>query len=733
MDEPKREFIMTKPFILQLVNDMTLEEKLAQLTQLSPSYWGRDDSVDLTGPFKHMSLDPQTVNSIGSALNSIGAEEAIGLQDRHLQSSRQRIPLLFMADVIHGLRTIFPIPLATGCSFDMEAVERSAEIAAKESAEAGIHVTFSPMTDLVRDPRWGRIMETPGEDPFLNARVTEHMVRGYQGTNLKDKGRIAACVKHFAGYGAPEGGREYNTVDLSPGVLRDFYLPAYQAAVDAGVALVMTSFNTIDRVPATGNEALLRGILREEWGFDGVVISDFNSVNELIPHGAAADGSDAALYSLKAGVDIEMMSAHYLNNGAKLVAEGKLDITLIDEAVIRVLELKDALGLFENPYKDADVSADGAKVPRDEHLQAAREIGAKSIVLLKNEQDVLPLAPGTRIGLAGPFAKSTQVLGGWAGSEWGTPVSLYDGLAAKTSPELIRTAMVGELGSMLDGIFDVEDETEAAYAELRDCDVILIAVGENQFDTGEGGSKTNLRLSPHQEKLIHRLKETGKPVVTIVFSGRPMELKPVLADSDALVQAWFLGTESGNALADVLFGDYNPSGRLSISFPQTVGQIPVYYNAYSTGRPYDPNYPQVRYVTRYIDCPNEPLFCFGYGLSYSRFRYSDFTVSITDNGSILASITVENDSERAGRETVQLYIRDVSASVVRPVMELKGFRQVPLAPHEKQTVRFEIGKELLSFYAHGDQPIFEPGAFDIMIGRSSADVLTQQIWVEQLS
>lgn len=721
---------MTKPFILQLVSDMTLEEKLAQLTQLSPSYWGRDDSVDLTGPFKHMSLEPQTVNAIGSALNSIGAEEAIGLQDRHLKSSRQRIPLLFMADVIHGLRTIFPIPLATGCSFDMEAVERSAEIAARESAEAGIHVTFSPMTDLVRDPRWGRIMETPGEDPYLNARVTEHMVRGYQGKNLKDKGRIAACVKHFAGYGAPEGGREYNTVDLSPGVLRDFYLPAYQAAVDAGVALVMTSFNTIDRVPATGNEALLRGILRKEWGFDGVVISDFNSVNELIPHGAAADGSDAALLSLKAGVDIEMMSAHYLNHGARLVEEGKLDIALIDEAVIRVLELKDALGLFENPYKDADVSADGAKVPRNEHLQAAREIAAKSIVLLKNEQDVLPLAPGTRIGLAGPFAKSTQVLGGWAGSEWGTPVSLYKGLAAKTSPELIRTAMTGELGSMLDGVFDVEDETEAAYAELHDCDVILVAVGENQFDTGEGGSKTNLRLSPYQEKLIHRLKETGKPVVTIVFSGRPLELKPVLADSDALVQAWFLGTESGNALADVLFGDYNPSGRLSISFPQTVGQIPVYYNAYSTGRPYDPNYPQVRYVTRYIDCPNEPLFCFGYGLSYSRFRYSDFAVSLTENGSIRASVTVENDSERAGRETVQLYIRDVSASVVRPVMELKGFRQLPLAPHEKQTVRFEIGKELLSFYAHGDQPIFEPGAFDIMIGRHSADVLTQQIWVE---
>lgn len=721
---------MTKQFILDLISDMTLEEKLAQLTQLSPSYWGIADSVDLTGPFRHMRLEPEIVKSVGSVLNCIGAQEAIELQTRHLQGSRLRIPLLFMADVIHGLRTIFPIPLAIGCSFDMDACELSAAIAAKESAAAGIHVTFSPMTDLVRDPRWGRVMETPGEDPYLNACITKRMVQGYQGANLRETGRIAACVKHFAGYGAPEGGREYNTVDVSQGLLLEFYLPAYQAAVEAGVALVMTSFNTVDRIPATGNEELLRGILRKEWGFDGVVISDFNSVNELIPHGVAADGGDAALQSLKAGVDIEMMSAHYLNHGSRLVTEGRLDITLIDEAVIRVLELKDALGLFDSPFKDADPAADSANHPAPEHLQAAREIGAKSIVLLKNNNAVLPLTPGSRIGLAGPFALSTQVLGAWTGSEWGTPVSLYEGLMGKTSPELVRAAMTGELGSMLEGIFDVEDFTEEAFNSLKDCDVILAAVGENQLDTGEGGSKSNLRLSPNQEKLIRRLKETGKPVVTIVFSGRPLELKPVLDDSDALVQAWFLGTESGNAIADVLFGDYNPSGRLSISFPYTVGQIPVYYNAYSTGRPYDPEYPQVRYVSRYIDCPNEPLFCFGYGLSYSLFQYSDFTVLQEDSGRILASVTVENDSERAGRETVQLYIRDKSASVVRPVKELKGFRQLTLTPHEKQTAVFEITKDLLSFYGRGVQPVFEPGAFDIMIGRNSNDVFTRQIWVD---
>ncbi|ULO09043.1 beta-glucosidase BglX [Paenibacillus sp. 19GGS1-52] len=720
---------MTKLFIQDLLNEMTLEEKLAQLTQLGPYYWGLDDTVDLTGPFKELNIKPHIMENIGSVLNGTGARNVIELQTRHLQTSRQKIPLLFMADVIHGFRTILPIPLAMGCTFDLEACERFAEIAAKESAAAGIHVTFSPMTDLVRDPRWGRVMETSGEDPYLNARVTESMVRGYQGKDLKEKGRIAACVKHFAGYGAPEGGREYNTVDVSSGVLREFYLPAYKAAVDAGVAMVMTAFNTVDRIPATGNEQLLRGILREEWGFNGVTIADFNSVNELIPHGAASGGSEAAEKSLTAGVDIEMMSTHYLNHGSDLVEQGKLDVALIDEAVIRVLELKDALGLFENPFKDADPQLDEATEPCAEHLQAARELGASSVVLLKNDNDTLPLKRGMKIGLAGPFATSVHVLGGWAGAEKekDSAVSLYNGISQKTSVEDILTAMTGELGSMLEGVYDVEDQVEEAFHHLKDCDVILAAVGENQEDTGEGGSKTNLRLSANQEKLIWRLKDTGKKIVTIVFSGRPLELKPILAASDALLQAWFLGSESGNSLADVLFGDYNPSGRLSMSFPYTVGQIPVYYNAYQTGRPYDPQYPQVRYVTRYLDCPNDPLFCFGYGLSYSHFAYSDFAVEATDI--IHASITIENTSEHAGKETIQLYIRDVSASVVRPVKELKGFRQLSLAAHEKQVVSFEITKDMLMFYGKDDKLIFEPGEFDIMLGRNSDDLFTERIWI----
>ncbi|WP_342436951.1 beta-glucosidase BglX [Paenibacillus sp. FSL L8-0436] len=719
---------MTKPFIQELVNEMTLDEKLAQLTQLGPYYWGLDDTVDLTGPFKELKIKPHAIENIGSVLNGVGARNAIEMQTRHMQKSRQKIPLLFMADVIHGYRTILPIPLALGCSFDLEACERFAELAAKESAAAGIHVTFSPMTDLVRDPRWGRVMETSGEDPYLNARVTESMVRGYQGKDLKEKGRIAACVKHFAGYGAPEGGREYNTVDMSSGVLREFYLPAYKAAVDAGVAMVMAAFNTVDRIPATGNEQLLRGILREEWGFNGVTIADFNSVNELIPHGAAVDGREAAEKSLAAGLDIEMMSTHYLHHAADLIEQGRLDVALIDEAVIRVLELKDALGLFENPFKDADPQVDEAAEPNAEHLQTARELGASSVVLLKNDNEALPLKRGMKIGLAGPFATSIHVLGGWAGTEKDPAVSLYTGLSRKTSAGDILTAMTGELGSMLEGVFDVEDGIEEAFHRLKDCDVILAAVGENQQDTGEGGSKTNLRLSPNQEKLIWRLKDTGKKIVTIVFSGRPLELKPVLDASDALLQAWFLGSESGNSLADVLFGDYNPSGRLSMSFPYTVGQIPVYYNAYSTGRPYDPMYPQVRYVTRYLDCPNDPLFCFGYGLSYSDFAYSSFKVEAADK--LVASIEVENTSDIDGKETVQLYIHDVSASVVRPVKELKGFRQLSLAAHEKQVVSFEITRDMLMFYGKDHQLVFEPGEFDIMIGRNSGDHFTRRIHID---
>lgn len=717
---------MTKPFIEKILKEMTLPEKLAQLTQLTPMYLGTDDSIDLTGPLNELRLQPEMVCNVGSVLNNAGAQKSIDLQNYVLAHNRHKIPLLLMADIIHGFKTVFPIPLAQACSFDMDACEASAAIAAKEGAVSGVHVTFSPMADLVRDPRWGRVMEAAGEDPYLNACVAASMVKGYQGKDLREKGRLAACVKHFAAYGAPEGGREYNTVDLSEGVLREFYLTAYKAAVDAGVALVMAAFNTVERVPASANRRLMRDVLRKEWGFQGVVISDFNSVDETIAHGAAANHADAAEKCLKAGVDIEMMSTDYMNHVEQLIEEKKLDAALVDEAVIRILELKDALGLFENPYKDADPVAEREVVLCDAHLRTAREIAAKSAVLLKN-QAVLPLKKGLKIGLAGPFACSHHLEGGWS-IESGKAVSLYDGLLQKGAADRIVTAMTEELGSMQDGIFDVPDQTQAAYEALQDCDVILVAVGENPSDTGEGSSKSSLRLSANQEKLVRVLHQTGKPVITLVFSGRPMEIKPICDDSDAVIQAWFLGTQAGNALADLLFGDVNPSGRLAMSFPYTVGQIPVYYNHLQTGRPCLPGKEQERYVSRYLDCPNDPLFCFGYGLSYSAFSYHDFQVRKEGDGAV-ASVVVENTSERAGTETVQLYIHDVHASVARPVKELKGFRQVALEPHEKQTVHFAITPEMLSFYNSDLHMTFEHGDFEIMIGRNANEVWTERLYL----
>lgn len=714
---------MAKEFIEKLVKEMTIEEKLAQMTQLSPDFFDTDESVDLTGPAKEMNIDTDCIKNVGSTLNAFGAEKLIKMQEKYLKENPHKIPLIFMADVIHGYKTIFPIPLAMGCSFNPDACKKAAEVAAKESSAAGIHLTFAPMADLVRDPRWGRVMESPGEDPYLNSLMTAAAVKGFQGEDLKENGKIAACVKHFAGYGAPEGGRDYNTVDISTGMLYEFYLPAYKAAVDAGVKMVMTSFNILDRIPSTANKKLVREILREKWGFDGVVISDFNSVGETLIHGVSENGEEAAAKCIEAGVDIEMMSTCYINFAKKLIEEGKLPMELVDEAVTRILELKDELGLFENPYKDANPEKEKELLLCKEHREAARDVAAQSIVLLKND-GVLPLKKGLKVGIAGPFATSRNVLGGWAGKDIENVVSLYEGISSKIPGTMIKTAMTSELGAMQEGIFDVEDRVDEACEQLADCDVIIAAVGESPSDVGEGASKAYLRLSPNQEKMIFELKKLGKPVIVVVFSGRPMEIKPVLGHADALVQAWFLGTESGNAIADVLFGDYNPSGRLSMSFPQTVGQIPVYYNCYGTGRPSDGTLQ--RYVSRYLDCPNEPLFCFGYGLSYSNFVYSGFKVE-KDGEKIIASVSIENNSDIPGKETVQLYIRDVASSVVRPLKELKGFQQIWLEGGESKTVSFEITKDMLKFWNYDLEYVFEPGEFDIMIGRNSEDAMVERI------
>lgn len=717
---------MTSQQLSDLMASMSLDEKLAQMTQLAPICLGFSCITPFTGPDPGLRVSSEHAASVGSILNCDSAASMRAVQEAHLAQDPHRIPLLFMADIIHGFKTIFPIPLAMGCSFSPSDVEEACRIAAAESSASGIHVTFSPMADLVRDPRWGRVMESFGEDPVLNSRLCAAAVQGYQGSDPSAPGRVASCVKHFAAYGAPEGGREYNTVDLSYGVLRETYLPAYQAAVDAGAKLVMSSFNTVDRRPATASKALLTDILREEWGFDGAVISDYNSVGELNSHGIADGPEQAAAQSLLAGVDIEMMSTCYLDTLKASLEKGLVSMSMVDNAVMRILRLKNDLGLFERPCGFASPEAEKNCHLSEAHRQAARRIAGESIVLLKNET-ALPLTASAKpIGLTGPFACSTKVLGGWsAGNTDG--VSLLGGLRSRRPAPHIHMEGCEELGSLLDGVKDIPPVPGDFADRFGDCETVIAAVGENQNDTGEGASKAFLRLSPNQELLIQILAKAGKKVIAVIFSGRPLEIAPILPCCDAVIQAWFPGTESGNALADILYGDRNPSARLSMSFPYTAGQIPVYYNHFQTGRPETDPSAKLRYVSRYLDCPSEPLFCFGYGLSYSSFDYSPMVLTSTRKG-LEVSVEIRNTSDRDGTETVQLYIRGTSGKVVRPVKELKDFKKVLVPGGGLQTVRFRITKDMLSCQTTGLRE-FEPGNYEIMVGRNASDTQSQTIYI----
>lgn len=718
---------MTNEQLLDLLHSMTLQEKLGQMTQLTPDFFDADQQYDITGPLKALNLTQEDISRMGSTLNGTGAQRVKRMQDKHMKEDRLHIPMLIMADVVHGYRTIFPIPHAMSCSFNPALAEEAASIAAKEASAAGVQVTFAPMADLVRDPRWGRVMESPGEDPYLNAKITEATVRGFQGEDPKAEGKLAACVKHFAAYGAAEAGRDYNTVDISEGILREFYLSAYQAAVKAGVKMVMSSFNVYERIPAVLNKKLQRRILRDEWGFDGVTITDYSSVDETLSHGTCRDGAEAARRAIEAGTDIEMTSSHFYQNAEHLVAEGKLDEKLIDEAVYHILRLKNELGLFENPYKDADEEKEKALLLCPEHLEATRRIGSQCMILLKNEGNALPLNGG-KIGLSGPFACVQNLLGGWAMTNPDGVSSIYSALCARMGVSSIPCGMTAELPSITTGIHDVPDQTQEALESLADCDTVIVCVGENGSDTGEAASKVDPCMSPNQEKLIRCLKEAGKTVIAVVLSGRPLILTNVLPYCDAVMQAWYLGTEMAKCVADVLFGDVNPSARVALTFPRALGQCPIYYNHYRTGRPLSgPDDPEF-YKSRYLDCPNEPLFPFGFGLSYSEFTYSPVTV--TGGDEIRAQITVKNVSSRAGRETVQLYVNDVVGSVVRPVMELKGFEQIELQPGEEKTVSFTVTKEALSFPDEELNVVFEPGEFDVMIGPDSAHVETVRVTVE---
>lgn len=713
---------MSEHLYNKYVKNMTLEEKIAQLLQLAaPFYDEPGDDSEITGPMEELGIGNDTKRAAGSVLGIAGAEKMMAVQKEHLAGNRHGIPLLFMADIVHGFKTIFPIPLAIGCSWNPGLAELSAEIAAREAAVSGLHVTFAPMVDLVRDGRWGRVMESTGEDTYLNSVFSKAFVQGFQGDDLEnDLTRVAACVKHFAAYGLAEGGRDYNTVDLSERQLREYYLPAYKAAVDAGVEMVMTSFNIVDGIPATGNRRLMRGLLRDEWGFEGIVISDWAAIKEMIAHGAAEDDREAAFKAIYSGVDIDMMTTSYVNHLPELVKEGLVDEALIDEAVLRILKLKEKLGLFENPMRGADPELEKKIVYSDEHRQVSRKLAEKSSVLLKNE-GILPLQADQRVALIGPFADSGDILGWWSwqGSQE-TAVKLGDSMRAlSASPDHVVIAE----GS---GIHTISESQKAeAIKAAAEADIIVLAVGEASDMSGEGGSRSDIRLPQAQLELIRAMKELGKPLAVVLFNGRPLDLHGVYDVADAVLEAWFPGSEGGAALADLLYGKVNPSGRLSMSFPYSVGQIPVYYNAYNTGRPKPEEETDNRYISQYIDIPNEPLLPFGFGLSYTTFAYEGLSLSsevMAADRPLEVKVTVTNTGSMAGTETVQLYIRDISGEVVRPVKELKDFQQIELAPGESREVVFRIEEAQLRYH-HSDLSFTsDPGQLTVYVGASSRDV-----------
>lgn len=719
----------------ELFKSLTLDEKIGQLVQLNGNFFDSNEKV-VTGPVAKIGIDKNKIYQTGSILNTLGAKELKTIQDCYLERSEKKIPMLFMADIINGFKTIFPISLGLGCSFNPDLVKKTAQIAAKEAAVSGVHITFSPMVDMVRDARWGRVMETYGEDNYLNCQYSKAMVEGYQGDN-DPKSNILSCVKHFAGYGAPVAGKEYNTVELSERTFRQDYLPSYKAAVDAGCELVMTSFNTIDGIPVTANEKVLRGILRDEWGFHGVVISDHSAIKELIPHGVAANGAEAAKLAIEAGCDIDMMTATYSNHLKDLVESGKLDEKYIDEAVMRVLELKNKLGLFENPYRGADEEQEKEYIMCDAFRKFAREVVSQTCVLLKNNS-ILPLKKNQKIAIVGPYANSKELSGMWSFNvDQDKVVTVYDGFVKQSDKNCVHYTQ----GSPLlddDRLFESfgyaktssqltadnkEDMLKQAISLGNDADIIVVAIGEHPHQSGEGGARGDITIADVQINLLKTMKKLGKPIVALVFSGRPLALKDVAENCDALLHCWFPGTEGGDGIADVVYGAVNPSARLSMTFPYSVGQCPIYYNQHSTGRPALTSSHSKRFTSRYIDIPNDPYYCFGYGLSYSEFEYNNIKLdqtTLTVDTQIKVSIEVTNISEREGVETVQLYIRDLVGSVVRPIKELKGIQKIHLAPHETKTVEFIINNEMLKFMRKDYQYNSEPGDFEVFIGHDSS-------------
>ncbi|MGE7774032.1 beta-glucosidase BglX [Chitinophaga sp. NPDC101104] len=709
-------------FLTALLQRMTLEEKIGQLNLLT-------SDMDVTGPFMKENYKQDILSgACGAIFNAYTPQYTRMLQDMAMKT-RLKIPLLFGYDVIHGHKTIFPIPLGEACTWDMELMEKTARIAAEEASADGLHWTYSPMVDIARDPRWGRVAEGVGEDTWFGEQVAKAKVRGYQGADLSAPNTILACVKHFALYGAIEAGRDYNTVDMSRRQMYQFYLPPYKAAVQAGAATVMTSFNEVDGIPATGNHWLLTDLLRKEWGFKGFVVTDYTSINEMVPHGIVKNEYEAGELALKAGVDMDMQGSVYATQLKKLVEAGKVPVKLIDDAVMRILEAKYKLGLFQDPYRYCDTQRAARVIMNPEFLQAARETAQKSIVLLKNEGQLLPLKPDQKIALIGPLGDAQRdMIGNWsAAGDFKKAVTLLQGLkAAGVNVSYAQGADISADAQLMAKLGlqpgDADKLLQEALEAARAADVVVLALGESQGMSGEAASRSDIGIPDAQKRLMEAVLQTGKPVVLALFNGRPMTLEWENAHIPAILETWFGGTQAGHAIADVLLGKFNPSGKLTMTFPQNTGQIPIYYNRKNTGRPMDANN---KYTSKYLDVPNGPLFPFGFGLSYTTFEYGPVSLSAKSmamNGTLSATVTVSNTGNFDGHETVQLYLRDVTASVNRPLQELRGFRKIFLRKGERREVRFEISVNDLKFYDRNMQYVAEPGEFRVQIGPNSRDV-----------
>lgn len=719
---------MKQEEILELLNKMTLDEKIGQMIQIKVNE-ARNENKDL-------------IYNVGSILNSVGAKNVKKIQSEYLSKNRLKIPLLFMADIINGYKTIFPSPLAQGCSWNIEVIRRIAEISRNESAFAGVNVNFSPMVDLVRDARWGRCFESVGgEDPFLAKIYAKIIVDEYQKKMNDNKLMQASCVKHFAAYGAVEAGREYNTVDMSKRELMEYYMPGYKSAIDSGAQMVMTSFNIINGIPATVNNWLLKDTLRKKWGFDGVIITDYTSMLECINHGIAKDEEDVAKKAIDAGVDIEMISTCYIDSLKKLVKENKISMVQIDEAVLRILNLKNKLGLFENPYGFADENMEKKYVFSLKNLEQATKLTEETIVLLKNKNNILPLNSNKRVALIGPYANNRAISSSWSifveNENTKTLKEIFEKKLGKKNfeysegckllkkqeleqllkvqPEEIRNNMEQYEDGDIQGVIEVANKA----------DIIILAIGEHYLQTGEGCSRSNIEIPKIQQNLLDELYKLNKPIVAVLFNGRPLQLNNIENKLDAIIEAWLPGTNGAEAIFNILYGKSNPSAKLTMSFPQNVGQCPIYYNHYNTGRP---DKTGSRYESKYIDIPTESFYPFGYGLSYSKFVYSNLRLDtniLKRNSKIILKVNVKNDSSIAGKEVIQLYIQDLVGSVVRPVKELKAFKKEYFLPYEEKEIIFEINEEMLKFYNENLEYKAEPGMFKIFVGTNSVETINE--------